>query len=168
VTKTPSTFPLGPPLLGALLRMPVDVIRARMLAALHEQGFADLIPAHMIVLRYPGPDGLRPVEIAAQTGMTKQALNYLLGQLESYGYLERVEDADDQRSKRVRMTERGYAAGRVMRGAVSEVEAEFAAVYGSDELESLRSVLARLNTVLESDSRHRDECARMQAACERR
>jgi hypothetical protein len=35
----------------------------------------------------------------------------------------------------------------------AEVEAEFAAVYGSDELESLRSVLVRLNTVLESPQR---------------
>ena len=92
---TPSpTRSLGPPLLGALLRMPVDEIRERMLAALHAKGFTDLIPAHLIVLRWPGPDGLRPVEIAAQSGMSKQALNYLLGQLEEGGYLERVDDPD--------------------------------------------------------------------------
>lgn len=139
---------IGPPLLGALLRMPVDVIRARMLAALHEHGFTEVIPAHMVVLRYPGPDNLRPVELAAQTGMSKQALNYLLGQLEEAGYLERVEDPGDRRSKRVRLAERGYAAAEVMRAAVTEVEAEFAQACGEEDLDALLTLLTRLNTTL--------------------
>ncbi len=77
------------------MRVPVDEIRRRMLSALHEQGFEDLIPAHLIVLRRPGPDGLRPVKVAAQTGMSKQAPHYLLGQLEETGYLERGDDPKD-------------------------------------------------------------------------
>lgn len=144
-SKEPS---LGPPLLGALMRMPVDEIRERMLAALHEQGFDDLIPAHLIVLRWPGPDGMRPVEVAGQTGMSKQALNYLLGQLEETGYLERVDDPEDRRSKRVRVTERGWEAGRVMRAAVGEVEREFVAANSKKDLQNLLDLLKRLNAVL--------------------
>jgi DNA-binding MarR family transcriptional regulator len=130
------------------MRMPVDEIRRRMLAALHEQGFEDLIPAHLIVLRWPGPDGLRPVEVAEQTGMSKQALNYLLGQLEETGYLERVDDPDDRRSKRIRMTKRGWAAGKVMRAAVGEVEQEFVDAHGEKELKNLLELLTDLNIVL--------------------
>jgi len=130
------------------MRMPVDEIRRRMLAALHEQGFDDLIPAHLIVLRWPGPDGLRPVEVAEQTGMSKQALNYLLGQLEETGYLERVDDPDDRRSKRIRMTKRGWAAGKVMRASVGEVEQEFVDAHGKRELANLLELLSRLNVVL--------------------
>jgi DNA-binding MarR family transcriptional regulator len=130
------------------MRMPVDEIRRRMLAALHEQGFDDLIPAHLIVLRWPGPDGLRPVEVAEQTGMSKQALNYLLGQLEEAGYLERVDDPDDRRSKRIRMTKRGWAAGKVMRAAVGEVEQEFVDAHGKKELANLLELLTDLNVVL--------------------
>jgi DNA-binding MarR family transcriptional regulator len=130
------------------MRMPVDEIRRRMLAALHEQGFEDLIPAHLIVLRWPGPDGLRPVEVAEQTGMSKQALNYLLGQLEETGYLERVDDPDDRRSKRIRMTKRGWAAGKVMRAAVGEVEQEFVDAHGKKELKNLLELLTDLNIVL--------------------
>jgi DNA-binding MarR family transcriptional regulator len=130
------------------MRMPVDEIRRRMLAALHEQGFDDLIPAHLIVLRWPGPDGLRPVEVAEQTGMSKQALNYLLGQLEETGYLERVDDPDDRRSKRIRMTKRGWAAGKVMRAAVGEVEQEFVDAHGKKELANLLELLTHLNIVL--------------------
>jgi DNA-binding MarR family transcriptional regulator len=143
-----STNNHGPPLLGALLRMPVDEIRARMLAALHAKGYTDLIPAHLIVLRWPGPDGLRPVEIAAQSGMTKQALNYLLGQLEEGGYLERVDDPEDRRSKRVRVTKRGYDAGQAMRAEVAKIEGEFARAYGEAELDAMRTVLTHLNVVL--------------------
>jgi DNA-binding MarR family transcriptional regulator len=130
------------------MRMPVDEIRRRMLGALHDQGFEDLIPAHLIVLRWPGPDGLRPVEVAEQTGMSKQALNYLLGQLEETGYLQRVDDPDDRRSKRIRVTKRGWAAGEVMRAAVGEVEQEFVDAHGKKELANLLELLTHLNAVL--------------------
>ena len=52
-----------------------------MLAGLHERGFTDLVAAHLDVFQYPGPENQRPLELATQTRMTKQALNYLLGQL---------------------------------------------------------------------------------------
>src|SRR5215472_18872225 len=89
-----------PPLIGALLRVPFKSVRDRMLAGLHERGFTDLIAAHLDVFQYPGPENRRPIELAAQTRMSKQALNYLLGQLEQLGYLTRESDDSDQRSKR--------------------------------------------------------------------
>src|SRR5664279_246449 len=82
--------PIGDgPLLGALLRMPLDAVRQRMLDDLHAAGFTDLVPAHSAVLRYPGPQGRRPSDVAAEAGMSRQAMNYLLGELEQLGYLER-------------------------------------------------------------------------------
>jgi DNA-binding transcriptional ArsR family regulator len=74
--------PLGPPLIGALLRMPVDAVRRQIIERLHARGFADIDEAHLTLLRSPGPQGERPSDLAAQLGMTKQALNYQLGQLE--------------------------------------------------------------------------------------
>lgn len=139
---------IGPPLLGALLRMPVDVIRERMLTALHEHGYDDVVPAHLIVLRYPGPDGRRPSEIAAGSGMSKQALNYLLGQLETLGYLTREPDPDDHRSKRVQLTDRGRGAMDTMRAAVAAVEREWEAALGTDDVDQLRAILTRLSAVL--------------------
>ena len=145
----PSATP--PPLLGALLRMPLDVIERRIVDALHEHGFDDLVAAHLSILRWPGPHGERPVDLAAQANMTKQALNYLLGQLETRGYLERRSDPDDLRSKRVYLTERGDATREIIRDAVREVEAEWAAELGADDLEQLRALLARLATVVRTD-----------------
>src|SRR5437764_14052130 len=90
-----------PPLIGALLRTPFETVRDRMLAGLHQRGYTDLIAAHLNVLQYPGPDNVRPSDLAARTRMSKQALNYLLGQLQELGYLTRKEDDTDQRSKRI-------------------------------------------------------------------
>ena len=136
--------------MGALLRIPLEVIQRRMLAALHEHGFGDLGPAHLPVLRYPGPEGKRPVELAAETNMSKQAMNYLLGQLEELGYLERRRDPGDGRSTRIQLTARGDATRGVIRGAVRDVEAEWAGELGTADLEQLRNLLTRLTKVLAS------------------
>ena len=57
--------------------------------------------------------------------MSKQALNYLLGELERLGYIERLPDPDDLRSRRISVTKRGDAVAAVIREAVAEVEAEW-------------------------------------------
>lgn len=137
----------GPPLIGALLRMPTDVVRRRLLEALHEHGYTDLNAAHFPVLRYPGPQGQRPVELAAQLGITRQAMNYVLGQLETLGYLERRVDPDDIRSRRVHMTARGEAIVKVIRDTVRDIEAEWAAELGDQDFEQLRALLIRLNEI---------------------
>ncbi|MGE5408247.1 MAG: MarR family winged helix-turn-helix transcriptional regulator [Syntrophothermus sp.] len=119
-------------------------MNARMLAGLHQRGYRDMIPAHLGVLQYPGPDDLRPSDLAARTRMTKQALNYLLGQMEELGYLTRVQDSADQRVKRVRLTRRGWAAVRAMREIVLEIEAEWARKLGPTRFAELRDSLAEL------------------------
>jgi DNA-binding MarR family transcriptional regulator len=153
-TSDTTTASLGPPLIGALLRMPLDVVRRRMLEALHERGFTDIVPAHLVLLSWPGPQGRRPGEIAAQAQMTKQAANYLLGQLELLGYIERRPDADDQRSRRVHLTERGREVAETMRAAVSEIEAEWRAFLGDDDFGRLQALLTRLNAGLATASGH--------------
>jgi len=144
-TNRPGTSPYGPPLIGALLRMSVETVRERMLERLHERGFDDLAPAHLIVMQYPGPQGLRPSDLAAQLRMSKQALNYLLGELERLGYVERLPDPDDLRSRRISVTKRGDAIAAVIREAVGEIEAEWTEQLGAGRFEELRSLLVELN-----------------------
>jgi|SRR5664280_183847 len=133
------------PLIGALMRMPVDAVRRRMLAELHAAGFTDLVMAHFAVLKYPGPQDLRPSDVATEAGMTKQATNYLLGQLEETGYLVRADDPDDRRSKRIHLTERGAAVRRTMRTTVSTIESELEAELGPAHFAQLRGLLVELN-----------------------
>jgi DNA-binding MarR family transcriptional regulator len=135
----------GPPLIGALLRMPWESVHERMLAGLRERGFTDLGPSHLSVLQWPGPDDLRPSELAAQIRMSKQALNYLLGQLELMGYLQRHDDPRDQRFKRIALTDRGQRAARAMRDVVQEVETEWEQQLGAERFAQLRLLLTDLN-----------------------
>ena len=145
---TESVEPVGPPLIGALLRRPLDVVRRRMLERLHERGFVDFEAAHLNALQYPGPHGMRPSELAAQLGMSKQALNYLLGELERLGYIERQQDRDDRRSKRIVLTERGHSVVPVIREAVAEVETTWARELGRERFAQLRELLIDLNDLI--------------------
>ena len=133
-----------PPLIGALLRMPWEEVRRRMLERLHERGFDDLDQAHLALFQYPGPDGARPSELAARLRVSKQAINYLLGELERLGYLDRRPDPDDQRSKRVVLTRRGRRAVETIRDAVADVEAEWSARLGPRRFDQLRVLLREL------------------------
>jgi DNA-binding MarR family transcriptional regulator len=121
-----------------------------MLAGLHARGFTDLTAAHLNVLQYPGPHEARPSELAVRTGMTKQALNYLLGQMEDGGYLQRRDDAADQRTKRIHLTSRGHRAVSAIREIVTEVESEWEHDLGPDQFAHLRKLLADLNAVVAS------------------
>jgi DNA-binding MarR family transcriptional regulator len=138
-------YPLGPPLIGALMRMPAEAVVARILLDLHNAGFTDLVPAHFAVLRYPGPENRRPSELAAEARMSKQAMNYLLGQMQQLGYLTRDDDPDDQRFKRVHLTARGHAAAGAIRESVAEIETELEHELGPAKFDQLRELLIELN-----------------------
>jgi DNA-binding MarR family transcriptional regulator len=127
--------------------MPWESVLERLLAGLHERGFTDLGATHLTVLQWPGPDDLRPSELAAQSRMSKQALNYLLGQLEQLGYLTRETDHDDQRSKRIRLTPRGHAATKAIRAIVREVEIEWEQQLGPRKFAQLRGLLTQLYAI---------------------
>ena len=140
--------PFGPPLIGALLRVPWEAVQRHMLERLHQSGFDDFDAAYLPVFRYPGPQGARPTDIAARLGVSKQALNYLLRELERLGYLERQAHPDDLRSKRIVLTERGLAAVGVIREAVAEIEAAWGEQLGLEEFAKLRDLLLELNRVV--------------------
>ena len=137
--------PFGPPLIGALLRIPWEAVQRHMLERLHERGFGDFDAAYLNVFQYPGPQGARPSELATRLRISKQALNYLRGELERLGHLERRPDPDDLRSKRVALTSRGIAAVDAIRAAVADVETAWAERLGPERFATLREFLLELN-----------------------
>ena len=112
-------------MIGALMRLPWEAVTQRLLLALRAHGFDDIDGPQLSVLLWPGPDGLRPSDLAARMRVTKQALNYLLRDLEQNGYIERLPDPDDRRARRIALTERGRELVPVLRGAVVEIEREW-------------------------------------------
>jgi DNA-binding MarR family transcriptional regulator len=141
-SNEPTTF--GAPLIGALLRAPWEAVQSHMLRRLHENGCADFDAAYLPVFGYPGPQGARPSELAARLGMSKQALNYLLGSLERADYLERQPHPDDSRSRRIALTPRGLSAVKVIRDAVAEVETSWTELLGPKRFAQLRKMLQEL------------------------
>jgi DNA-binding MarR family transcriptional regulator len=151
--RSSSGAPFGPPLIGALLRFPWEAVQRHMLQRLHERGFDDFDAAYLNVFQYPGPQGARPTELAARLRVSKQALNYVLGELEGLGYLERRPDPDDLRSKRIALTGRGASAIRVIRDAVGEIEAAWEQELGPKRFAQLRELLVALNQLPDSEDR---------------
>lgn len=143
-TGTSKAEPFGPPLIGALLRIPWEAVQERMLEQLHARGFGDFDVSYLTVFQYPGPQGERPSELAARLRVSKQALNHLLGQLERRGYLERQTDPEDGRSRRIALTSRGVRAALVIREAVAEMEERWAQQLGPRRFNQLRRLLADL------------------------
>jgi len=134
------------PRIGALLRMAYRHTRRRQWRALVDAGFTDLNQALLNVLVYPYPDGVRPSDWAERTYMTKQAMNYLLGQLEKLGYVERQAKKGGDR-RLVFLTERGWRVAETQRAAVRQLETEWAAVVGKKRFNEFARTLRELSSV---------------------
>lgn len=145
VRRTPSGHAMTP-MIGVLLRLPHEFVVARILAALNQGGF-DVTATELGVFLYPGPDGRRPIDLARQCGMTRQAMNYVLAGLERRGYLER--HADTEASARVvRLTDRGWQMVPVIRNCVAAIEREWATQLGTRRFNALRDTLRALSSSL--------------------
>ena len=134
---------------AALLRRPAIVVRHAVLRGLHAAGFDDVLPAHLGVFQYPGPDGVRPGVLAARTQASKQAMNHLLHQLEVSGYLVREAHPKDRRTRVVRLTTRGWAAMDVIKDAVVQLECAWSERLGTDTYRQLQRALHLLEQVLD-------------------
>ncbi|MCO1661108.1 MarR family transcriptional regulator [Pseudonocardia sp. S2-4] len=122
-------------------------MEARVFAGLAAAGFDDFTPAQARVFQRLAPQGSRLTELAAQAGLTKQTIGFLVDQLERAGYVERVPDPRDGRARLVRIAERGRRVIPLAAGIVAEVEAEWTDHLGGRRMEQLRGILADLRTV---------------------
>ena len=102
--------------------------------------------ARSSVVPYVRPEGTRQAEIVEQMGLSKQAVQQLIADLESSGILRRDPDPNDRRSKIVRFTEKGLAAQRDSQTAKRKVEAEFKAELGVEEFDRLVEALRKIGS----------------------
>jgi DNA-binding MarR family transcriptional regulator len=135
------------PMLGARLRTAAEAVHATAHARLIAAGFDELRPAHFTLLKFPGPHGARPSELAAHVGLRKQALNPLLNDLEAWGYLVRIGDDQDRRGRIVHLTERGFALVRVLRETLEAIESGLRARAGDAAVNEFLAVLDEVGQV---------------------
>lgn len=75
--------------------------------------------------------------LAQQANITKQSMGALIDHLSRTGYVERVDDPDDGRASRLRLTARGRAFVEEVRGFARRVEAAWVARVGARRVEEL-------------------------------
>lgn len=131
-------------LIGALLRVPAEAIHRRIIRELNQAGFDDLATPHIAVFRFPGPDGVRPGILAERAGMSKQAMNRILGSLEELGYLVRSDDPAEGRARIVKFTKRGHAAFAKAIDVLRQIEKEWRAELGFRDFAQLKKLLFRV------------------------
>ena len=88
--------------------------------------------AHIHITRHLAVGGSRLTELAAQAGMSKQAMADLVDQCEAWGLLTREADAHDRRARRLVFTASGLLWLDAFRRAVAQAEAEFQDAVGRD------------------------------------
>jgi DNA-binding MarR family transcriptional regulator len=142
-------------MLGILLRAPWQAIRKRIHRDLVAAGFDDVRPRDLAVLQWPGPNGMRQIDVAANANMSKQAVKPLIDHLEQCGYLERVPDPDDHRAQRIRTTRRGKQLMRTAAAIITAIDREIEDQLGADTNARLRTILEELRAITAAPSYHR-------------
>ena len=131
-------------LIGALLRVPAHAIHRRLISELNAAGFEELRVPHMAVLQFPGPDGVRPGVLAERAGISKQAMNQLLGSLEDLGYIVRSNSPNGGRARIIRFTKRGHAAYAKIHEILRDIEREWSAELGPRRFAQLKELLLQV------------------------
>lgn len=131
------------PYVGALLRISYRVSRQRSLQALIKNGFTDLNAALLSAFFYPPPHGVRPIDLAENANMTKQAMNYLVSQLETLGYMERHAEKPGGR-RLVYLTRRGWMVFETIWITQLQLQADWAAQLGEKRFGEFMNMLRQL------------------------
>src|SRR3954469_12352667 len=96
---------------GQLLLKAGRLLDERALERINRQGpKVTLRPAHTSLFPHIDQEGTRLTELARRLGVTKQAAGQLVSDLEELQVLERADDPEDGRAKRVRFTDKGLKA----------------------------------------------------------
>ncbi|HET7795617.1 MAG TPA: MarR family winged helix-turn-helix transcriptional regulator [Rhizobacter sp.] len=93
---------------------------------------AQVSAAHIHITRHLALGGSRLTDLAAQAGMSKQAMGDLVDQCEAWGLVMREPDSRDKRARLVRFTETGLAWLAAFEQAVAQADREFREEVGAE------------------------------------
>jgi DNA-binding MarR family transcriptional regulator len=112
--------------------------------AMQRAGHAWFGPAEANLLGHLDGAGTSQALLTERLGVTKQAVQQALDQLEAAGIVRRDPNPADKRGRIVRYTKRGQAAMSDADRIKLELEGEFAARIGAERLATLHRLLAQL------------------------
>ena len=139
------------PMLAAQLRQASEATHDYVFTCLRESGFADLRQSHFDLFRFPGPHGVTPTQLANHVGLSKQALNPLLKELENWGYLTRVHDQKDRRRRTLQLSARGLELVTAIREALENLETRTRTLLGATRFEDLLEAISEIRSMAGSN-----------------
>jgi DNA-binding MarR family transcriptional regulator len=141
--------PIG--LIGRLHRL-ADVLNVELRRVFAEEGLGDGDFDVLVTLRRHGaPYELTPGELGASTMVTSSAVTKRIDRLERAGLVTRTVSEQDARSRRIRLTDAGFAlVDRLMADHVAN-EARLVSGLTTDQRAQLASLLRRWGQALEDD-----------------
>lgn len=149
-----SVDPISPPprplpaLLTGVKLAAIEKLRGR----IAEAGHPEIREGHGCVFGFIDLEkGSRLTDLAANAGLTKQAVGEAVTELERIGYVKRVPDPQDGRAKIIKLTDRGMDAVIKGRRIFAEIEREWAEQIGPELMASFREAATRI-AALEDES----------------
>jgi DNA-binding MarR family transcriptional regulator len=130
-----------------LMRSARGVYAQSIRAQLHAIGIDDLPRNGVFMLAGVATSGGLTQDLAADLGITKQAVSQLVDVLVGRGYLERQPDPDDRRRVALELTERGQQVLDVSMHGVEAVERRLRERVSREQIEAMRSVLIALTEI---------------------
>jgi DNA-binding MarR family transcriptional regulator len=107
-------------------------------------GHPDMRPMHGFVFQAIGVNGVTATELGRRLGVSKQAAAKHIAALERLGYVTRVPDPNDARSKIVRLTPRGIDSLAQSARIFDELRSRWATVLGEQRLRMLETDLSKV------------------------
>ena len=145
-----SLDPISPPprplpaLLTGVKLAAIDKLRGRIADA----GHPDIREGHGCVFGFIDIDnGSRLTDLAANAGLTKQAVGEAVTELERLGYVVRVPDPLDRRAKIIKLTEWGLDGCLKGRRLFAQIESEWAEQIGPELMASFREAATRISAL---------------------
>ncbi|HET7800766.1 MAG TPA: MarR family transcriptional regulator [Humibacillus xanthopallidus] len=138
MTETPSV--------GVLMFVAYRAMEQQIYAEVVAAGFEATLPQARLFARI-SEQGLRLTDLAESAQVTKQTAAYLVEQLESLGYVERVPHPTDARARLVRLAPRGRETQALASSIEARIEREWQAHLGAAEWARLHASLIRLREI---------------------
>lgn len=118
--------------------------RSRMRDELAARGYPWHQSAAGEVLAHLGPSGISQAVLTERMGLSKQAVQQLVDQLEAQGVVDRVPDPADGRAKRIVLTALGLADFAERNRVKRAIEQQYREKLGAEAFEALQTALAKL------------------------
>ncbi|MFA7350817.1 MAG: MarR family winged helix-turn-helix transcriptional regulator [Methylotenera sp.] len=136
--KKHGTTPMGRLLLDAF-----NWFDTGLLTSLKEQGWPDLSHSQSMVMAYLASDGIRISELARRLGVSRQAAQKSVKELERLKLVKTEIDPTNSSAKTVVLTDQGKANVTAALNTFSEIESQLSKRIGSADLASMRKMLEK-------------------------